>query len=334
MKAFFTLLLDSFRMLKSGAIFWVTFGISILVALIYLAIGFDENGLTFLGMGFFESEDLVKGSAGAESFYTEIFSFFIVGFWLSWAAIILALISCASTFPKVMEEGSAGMLLTKKSSRLGVFVAKYIGSLLFMLVQVGLFVVIVLIAMKWRLGFWNLSLFWFLPATLLVFSFLYSFLVLVAVKTRSTLTAILLTMGLWGLTWVVNFTEAQLFRLSRLAELSEEFQDSDAQGIPSSMRSWHDNAKIAYAIFPKTTPTIDAARNALTVNQEPEAETYEIPEGMSEEQQEFVEFMEKSEKVEEDMAERHSLAYILGTSLTFEAIMLSLAAWIFCRRDF
>ena len=150
MKAFLTLLLDSFRMLKSGAIFWVTFGISLLVAVIYLSIGFDEKGVTlFFGLTGFPSEDLVKGSPGAATFYTKA----IVGFWLSWAAIILALISCASIFPKTMEEGSAGMLLTKKSSGLGVFIAKYIGSLLFMFVQVGLFIVIVLIAMKWRLGF-------------------------------------------------------------------------------------------------------------------------------------------------------------------------------------
>ncbi|MDB4142814.1 hypothetical protein N9733_05060 [Akkermansiaceae bacterium] len=153
MKAFLTLLLDSFRMLKSGAIFWVTFGISLLVAVIYLSIGFDEKGVTlFFGLTGFPSEDLVKGSPGAATFYTGIFTKAIVGFWLSWAAIILALISCASIFPKTMEEGSAGMLLTKKSSRLGVFIAKYIGSLLFMFVQVGLFIVIVLIAMKWRLG--------------------------------------------------------------------------------------------------------------------------------------------------------------------------------------
>ncbi|MEJ6636761.1 MAG: hypothetical protein QNL77_13720, partial [Akkermansiaceae bacterium] len=60
MKAFLTLLLDSFRMLKSGAIFWVTFGISLLVAVIYLSIGFDEKGVTlFFGLTGFPSEDLV-----------------------------------------------------------------------------------------------------------------------------------------------------------------------------------------------------------------------------------------------------------------------------------
>ncbi|MDB4508281.1 hypothetical protein N9051_01725, partial [Akkermansiaceae bacterium] len=80
----------------------------------------------------FEEEALSKGSMVAELLYKWIFESFIVGGWLSWATIILALISCASIYPQMMEEGSAGMLLTKRPSRWVIFFAKYIGSLLFM----------------------------------------------------------------------------------------------------------------------------------------------------------------------------------------------------------
>jgi len=31
---------------------------------------------------------------------------------------------------------------------------------------------------------------------------------------------------------------------------------------------------------------------------------------------------------------RRSLFWVIGTSMIFEGVMLSLAAWIFCRRDF
>lgn len=81
------------------------------------------------------------------------------------------------------------MLLTKRPSRWVVFSAKYIGSLLF--------TVIVLFAMRWRLGTWNLEILWFISVTVLFFSFLYSFAVLLAVWTKSILTAILLTLLLW-----------------------------------------------------------------------------------------------------------------------------------------
>ncbi len=32
--------------------------------------------------------------------------------------------------------------------------------------------------------------------------------------------------------------------------------------------------------------------------------------------------------------ERHSFWYVFGTSAVFEAVVLSLAAWVFCRRDY
>jgi hypothetical protein len=32
--------------------------------------------------------------------------------------------------------------------------------------------------------------------------------------------------------------------------------------------------------------------------------------------------------------ERHSAWYVFGTSAIFEAVVLGLAAWVFCRRDF
>ncbi|MBY0263156.1 MAG: hypothetical protein K2Q20_12480 [Phycisphaerales bacterium] len=35
-----------------------------------------------------------------------------------------------------------------------------------------------------------------------------------------------------------------------------------------------------------------------------------------------------------DAVNRRSLGWVLGTSLIFEAFVLGLAAWIFCRRDF
>ena len=39
------------------------------------------------------------------------------------------------------------------------------------------------------------------------------------------------------------------------------------------------------------------------------------------------------EEVDRAMS-RHSPWYVIGTSLGFEAVMLGLAAWRFCRRDF
>jgi ABC-type transport system involved in multi-copper enzyme maturation permease subunit len=183
MKPILTLLLESFRGLKSQLIFWITLGLSLLVALIFLSIGFDDEGMTFFfGLTGFAEENLAEEGPFRSIVYKMIFSNAIGGFWLTWIATILALISCAPIFPNTMTEGGAGMVMTKGVPRLQIFAAKFVGSLFFVTIQVGLFMVIVFIAFKWRLGVWYPQLFWYLPAVLLVFVSLYSFLVLVAVK--------------------------------------------------------------------------------------------------------------------------------------------------------
>lgn len=362
MISFYHILLDSFRMLKASMIFWITMGISCLVAVLYLSIGFNEEGISlFFGLTSIESEVHRAGSKGAAILYSGLFIKIVVGFWLSWIAVILALISCASIYPKAMAEGSAGMLLTKAPSRLMVFLAKFVGSLLFMIVQVGLFVVIVFLAMKLRLGEWNFSVFWFLPATVMVFAVLYSFLVLIAVKTRSTLTAVLLTMGLWLFSWIIGGVENSLYGILKREEVSRQFlmaayeeelarvdgldEEGEEGMFPEKpqfkddiqeLEKWYGYAKRAYAIFPKASPIIDTAKNALVVNGKKgysESSFLGMMMGVEEdvgEEPEIGGFLE----IEDESQRRHSLGYTLGTSFGFSFVMLGLAGWIFCRRDF
>jgi ABC-type transport system involved in multi-copper enzyme maturation permease subunit len=136
MRAFLAVLSDSMRLLRARVLFWISLGISVFAALVYLSIGFDEEGMTLLFGAFHIKEAfLAKGSQGAEIVYLAIFSKAIIGMWLSWIAIIVALISCAPIFPEFMAEGSAGVALSKPVSRPLLFAYKFIGALLFMAVQ-------------------------------------------------------------------------------------------------------------------------------------------------------------------------------------------------------
>lgn len=230
MKPYFTILLDSFRMLKARAIFWVTLGISLFVALIYLSIGFDEKGMSFFfGLTHFESDVFRGGTSASETLYVAIFTKLIAEYWLSWIAVLLGLISCAAIFPEALAEGSAGMVLTKKLSRWQVFIAKLIGSLLFVTIQVVIFVAIVFVAMRWRLGSWNPSIFWYVPLILLVFTYLYSFMVLIAVRTKSVMTALILTLVLWFISSIVGAIEGQLYEGIQMTEMMEKARGSEDQ---------------------------------------------------------------------------------------------------------
>lgn len=346
MKPYWTILLDSFRMLKARAIFWVTMGISILVALLYLSIGFDETGTSFFfGASHMESDIFRAGEWQSETLYVAIFTKLIAEYWLSWVAVLLAMISCTNIFPDALDEGTAGMLLTKKLPRLHVFLVKFLGSLIFTALQVVVFVTIVFLALRWRLGSWNPSVFLFVPLILLVFIYLYSFLVLVAVKTKSVMTALILTLLLWGISSAVGILEGFLYTQGRMVDAISEVATDKSQPKPDKS---YQRVKAVYSVLPKTGGTLNVADDLLVINSKkgiPKggfftlmakltlASALGVDEEGYEENVENRDFFEEQFAIESAKESRHSVAFSIGTSLIFALVMFLFAAWTFCRKE-
>ena len=327
MKPFLTLLLESFRGLKSQWIFWITMGLSALVALVYLSIGFDDKGMSlFFGLTHFEDPNLVKTSPLSTIVYMMIFTKGLAGFWLTWVSIILALVSCAPIYPNTMTEGGAGMVMTKGVSRLQIFIAKFVGSLFFVLIQVSLFMAVVMIAFKWRLGDWNFSLLWYVPAILLVFASLYAFQVLIAVKTRSALTALILTVLVWALSSGLGAGERALYMVlsgmerGPVGKKGEEVEDA-------TLEKWYRIVKAVHTPFPKNAPIMDEAENKLVFS------------GMNQFAYDLSKLGDK--KLERRVDRRldrvmghESKFYSIWSSFLFALVALGAAAWSFCRREY
>ena len=225
------LLLDSLRLLRSRMLFWVSLGISALVMLAYASIGFGEQGLS-LGFGLYEFEDpfFAAGSPWARALYLGLFSTLVVGMWLTWAATILALVSTSSIFPDFLSAGSIEMVLSKPISRVRIFLVKYLGSLLFVVLQVSIFCLGVFLCVGWRLGEWIWPIFAAIPLVTLFFSYLYAFNVLVALITRSTLAALLLTMIFWFLLWAVQTAESGVGMVAMQQRVQVERQEREIAG--------------------------------------------------------------------------------------------------------
>ena len=356
MKPFLTLLLDSYRGLRSETIFWVTVGLSVIVATLFLSIGFNEKEISFLfGATNIESDFSGSGTRLVqEVVYIMIFTNLIAGGWLTFIAIILALISCSSIFPDAMKEGSAGMLMTKVPSRFQVFLAKLTGSLFFVFIQVGLFVVIVFVAFRWRLGVWNFSVFWYVPAVLLVFLNLYSFMVLLGVMTRSVMTSIMLTILVWGISagidWTISYQEAA-YQDSKSFEFGgptfsketssgvgtpneegvrEEVQlrksrVNESEGDPQIL-SRIDTLRIIHSFFPKNSPIMASAEKKLVLEGLLASASGDDVLKDLENEGEFEDTMDK-------LTPNDSIFYSIGTSCIFSFVMLSIAGCFFCRKD-
>lgn len=324
MTAIATLLIDSYRLLKARALFWITLGISGMVGLLYLSIGFDDSGMSLLfGLIHLDHSELRRGSAGSELLYLGIFTKLVVPIWITWIAIVLGLISTASIFPDFMADGSIELALSKPVHRLKVFLAKYLGSLFFMFIQVALFTLLVLFALRWRVGTWNPTVLWMVPLSVLVFSYLYAVVVLVNVITRSTLAGILFALLVWFMSFVMNLVEANLYTYA-YTEAGEELPE-----MQETLKPWYQASRFAYSVIPKTKQTMEYGDRMIKVSGR---------QGFSTE--DFTGLLmgdllpEEGVKGVDQVLRRNSGLYVIGTSVLFEGVVVIVAAWIFCQRDF
>ena len=324
---FIAIIADAVRLLRAKALFWITLGISAFAAFIYLSIGFDDQGITILfGLSSIENEYIRAGTPLAEIFYVGIFTTFIVNVWLSWIAIILALITCAPIFPSFMTEGSAGAVLCKPISRLKLFLYKYLAGLLFAVLQTSVFCLIVFFAIRFRIGTWNPTIFWAIPLITLMFSYLWSVMVVVGIRTRSTMAAVLVSIFVWFLAWGSAVTEEYTWTSAeRGVEPTSNMPLSKAE--QTRWKNRYPAYSIPYKILPKTSDTVDLMQRMIRVEgDQPFSVTTFLSAIMGQTPQ--------HDQEAEDQLQRHSATFIIGSSLAFELGLLSFAAWSFCRRDF
>ena len=111
----------------------------------------------------------------------------VVGLWLSFGAIAMAIISTAGIFPDFMAGGTIDLYFSKPISRIRLFTIKYSVGVLFALVQVSIFALGSYVVFGFRGHEWRSELFLMIPLIVLLYSYLFSVAVLLGVATRSTL---------------------------------------------------------------------------------------------------------------------------------------------------
>jgi hypothetical protein len=372
MRQTWALLVDMYRELNARKLFWITLILSGVFILAFALIGVDANGFKFLWFHW----DMPL----AQFLYKQIFSYVVVGFWLTWVATILALISTSGLFPDFLSSGSVELYFAKPIGRPRLFLTKYAGGLLFVLAQVLVFSIGSFIVFRLRGGEWLPSLFLAVPLVVCFYSYLFAICTLVGILTRSTLAALLVTLLCWATFFSIHFTESkfleQVYFKKNYAQHYEEQARADERSVQrarsndavgsatqpwvirteqngaeaaskaadmrSDERSWskvHRYIYWAYAIFPKTTETTDLLDRWLF-------KTAEIQEAAEQNQQQMGYFFNDPEFRQRQLAQsraqeqvrlelrRRNVAWVLGTSLAFEAVILLLAGWIFCRRDY
>ena len=197
---------DAYRELNAKKLFWITLFFSILIVAAYACFGIDARGVHFLWMTLPGTEQYAANISPATFFKFWMYAVGI-GIWLTWVATILALVSTAGIFPDLLASGSIDLYLSKPISRLRLFLTKFLTGLLFVAVQVGVFIMGCILVIGIRGGSWEWSLLLAIPIVLAFFSYLYAICTLFGILTRSTITALLLTLVAWMCFFGLNSTD-------------------------------------------------------------------------------------------------------------------------------
>lgn len=212
------ILVDGYRELNHKRLFWVALALSGLFVLAFAAIGINDRGITFLWYDFPVGGPIsmfTTGFINEETFYKFIFVNFGLTLWLAWIATILALVSTASIIPDFVQGGAVELGLSKPISRARLFLTKFAAGLLFAGLQVLVFTAACFLVIGLRAGAWEPGLFIAVPLVTLFFSYLYCISALVGLVTRSSITALLVTLLCWFFFFMLNSADVITLQISQ-----------------------------------------------------------------------------------------------------------------------
>jgi ABC-type transport system involved in multi-copper enzyme maturation permease subunit len=160
---------------------------------------------------------------------------------LSWGVagtfgLLMTLVWTAGFVPAFLDPGAASVLLAKPVARWQLLLGKYVGVLSFVGFHVVLFVALTWLALGIRTHVWNVTYWWCIPLLLLQFAIFYSFSVLLAVISRSTVACVFGSVLYWLLAWGINYGYVMARSLQ------------ETQYLPAGSLAL---AQVAYEIFPK-----------------------------------------------------------------------------------
>lgn len=350
------LIADSYRDLSARKLFWLTLVLSGFTPLVFLGLSITSDGISFFGAvwggqgvmppGYRLNTDTIQSSL----FFKQLFLQFGVNFWLTFVAAILGLISTGGIFPDLLSSGSIDLYLSKPISRLRLFLTKYFTGLLFAALQVLAFCIASFVVLGIKGGVWSAAVFLAVPIVVLFFSYLFGVVALLGVWTRSSTAAILLGIVFMLTVGAAEHVEGQLLtaqmkneivreRLEKRARwfMATQQQIDSADKDRSWLDKWHGRLQSMLAPLPKTLETVDLMQRWLISAGELEARDANQRDPADDPVPIIASFSSDDvlAKARQQRALRQRPAtWIIGSSLGFEAVVISLAAWIFCRRDY
>lgn len=307
---FWALIVDSFRESVDRKIFWVLVGLTALVSAAMACIGFEPDRVDIL-FGLWEIDiavfDPTTSSGRGNIASLAVSSMDVI---VGWFGLVLTIIATASFFPTFMRSGTIDVLLSKPMSRSKIFLGKYLGSMVFVLIQAAFFGVATFLVIGLRWKTWLPGYLLMIPLIVLLFSYVYCISAWVAVSTRSAIAAILLSLGAWMAVTAVQSSDD-------VFELNPEWKEHHTVFYSVRTLRW---------VLPKTQDVTYLAERWAGAGSGLDLMPKETAE-------QGLPLMDRVQALEQKRRNVNAL-HTIGSSLAFEAVIVMLAMWSFARKDY
>ncbi len=310
---FRAILLDSLRESLDRKVFWALLLISAIVAAAMASIGFAPDHISIFGKLQTMTTEFNPQTVEGRGNILDIVIRLVTDVVLNWIGMLLILVATAGFLPTMLERGAIDVVLAKPIGRTRLFLYKYAAAMVFVLLQASIFAALVFLVMGLRWGVWAPRFLIVVPLAVLLFSYLYCVSALVAVTTRSTLAAILITIAAWFV-----FTVPQTVK-----------QTMDGFGVDRA-NTWYRLADAARWIPPKTADIAYLAARSAGTSRGLNRIFGDVPADASPTERAQ---WDAAQRADDEMFRASPLVSI-GSSLAFEFVLVAIAAWRFNRRDF
>lgn len=253
---------------------------------------------------FFGSIPLFTAPLGLQLY--GILAFIVLGMG-GWVIILVSVIMTAFFIPNMLRKGTVDMLLAKPIQRGTLLLYKYTGGLIFIFLNTAVTVLAMWLVLGLRSGIWANSFLLSIFVYTFFFAILYSVSTLFAVLTRSPIAAILITLGVWFILYLVGVGYAVFDNQRHIEEVNQ---------TPVADR-WGDNTfgkviNVVHFVLPRT-KDLDILQDSLLQSDL---------------------FTDNETSMSKLSGSSVTWAESLTASLVFIAIMLGLSTLWFVTRDY
>lgn len=274
---FSAMLTDAWRQTRDQWIQWVLY-VAIVLVLIGVAVLPIDSMAGFLGSQ--KSANAVATPSENKMLLWAGFKYLVASGLAGWVGLIIALIMTASHVPTMLRPGGVDLMASYPHERWKILLARYLGGIVFIAWYTSLMILGMYVVVGLRGGGWEPQFLLAVPATVGAFAVLYSISTLLGVLSRNTILAILGTLAIWLLMFILRLvmtfcfsqalqyyavSEPKMYEFAKMdaeskikietdAQTGQQKVVSAAQGVEkredllASARSWESAGNIFYSL--------------------------------------------------------------------------------------